>query len=313
MPMFQSFGVLPYGAQNFGAQNLEAEPFTAFPATQNFFNPPQPSNETPPLDGGNHPPPSSSSPLQQQQREEREPIVPPSAASGGIPEPTAAYLARAALPYRARRQPQPLLIVLDLNGTLLFRPRRKQPQRFVARPHALDFLRYCLRTFHVVIWSSARPDNVVAMVASPDLLSPAERASLVAVWARDRFALSRADYARRVQCYKRLSLLWADDTVAASHPGHDAAAAAGGAAAPVRWDQSNTVLVDDSVEKGRSEPHNLIQIPEFAGQDEKDDVLPQVHDYINHLACQEDVSAYIRANPFRLQAGGWKPQAEALS
>ena len=294
-------------------QPVGGQQFAAFSTGPAFRNPPPPANTNsnpPPVDddgdgddSGTTPGPR---PPNRRRREVRDPIVPPSAASGGVPEPTAAYLARAALAPRAAASPRPLLIVLDLNGTLLFRPRRKQPQHFVARPHALPFLRYCLRTFHVVIWSSARPDNVAAMVANPDLLSSDERARLVAVWARDRFGLSRADFGRRVQCYKRLERLWDDPAVAASHPDFRP-----GPAGPPgrRWDQTNTVLVDDSIEKARSEPHNLLQIPEFAGQDEAVDVLPQVHDYINELACQEDVSAFVRANPFRLQDGGWKPAA----
>jgi len=74
------------------------------------------------------------------------------------------------------------------------------------------------------------------------------------------------------------------------------AAAAGG-----RWDQSNTVLVDDSLEKGRSEPNNILQIPEFSGlENESSHVLPQVHDYLNSLCHQADVSKFMRRNPFTL-------------
>ncbi|KAJ3472217.1 hypothetical protein NLG97_g11180 [Lecanicillium saksenae] len=69
------------------------------------------------------------------------------------------------------------------------------------------------------------------------------------------------------------------------------------------WNQTNTVLVDDSSEKARSEPHNLLQIPEYDGMaNEPPFVLPQVHDYINELAYQTDVSRYIRKNPFKLDA-----------
>ncbi|KAK1770647.1 HAD-like domain-containing protein [Phialemonium atrogriseum] len=197
-----------------------------------------------------------------------------------------------------------MLVVMDLNGTLLHRPNKRNPSRFVARPHARAFLTYCIDTFHVVIWSSAREANVAAMCA--DLLSPAQRSRVLAVWGRSRFGLCPADFNRRVQCYKRLTSVWADPAVAAAHP-------TGGA-----WDQGNTVLVDDSAEKARSEPFNAVQIPEFvgggggdgaaaaaaageAGSGDADDalILPRVHDYLNTLACQQDISMYIRANPFR--------------
>jgi hypothetical protein len=207
-----------------------------------------------------------------------------------VPEASAAYLAQAARQPLTLPQPRRILLVLDLNGTLLYRPIKRRPFHFVERPYASHFLGYCLDTFHVAIWSSARPDNVGKMV--DQLLGSAQRARCVVVWARDKFGLSPANYDARVQCYKRLQHLWDDPAVRASHPD----ASHGG-----RWDQSNTVLVDDSPEKGRSEPFNILPIPEFSGvANETAEVLPQVHDYLNSLCWQADVSTYIRQTPFRL-------------
>jgi hypothetical protein len=121
-------------------------------------------------------------------------------------------------------------------------------------------------------------------------LDPDTHASLIAIWARDRLGLTPAEYATRTQCYKRLSMLWDDPDIAAAHPD-----AANGA----KWDQSNTVLVDDSLEKARAQPHNLVQIPKFDGQP-NDDVLPQVQSLLDILASQADVSRYLRRNPFML-------------
>ncbi|CCF44890.1 hypothetical protein CH063_14145, partial [Colletotrichum higginsianum] len=87
----------------------------------------------------------------------------PSAASGGVPDPTPEYLHRASLPSTLLPTPRPILVVMDLNGTLLHRPNRRQATSFVERPHARRFLQYCLDTFHVVVWSSARPGNVQSM------------------------------------------------------------------------------------------------------------------------------------------------------
>ncbi|KAL1878088.1 hypothetical protein VTK73DRAFT_8139 [Phialemonium thermophilum] len=244
---------------------------------------------------------------------EREPVVPPSPESGGIPEPTPAYLLRASfLPCRLPH-PRPMLVVIDLNGTLLYRPNRREPCRFQARPHARAFLSYCVDTFHVVIWSSARERNVEAMCA--DLLTPAQRHRVLAVWGRDRFGLSPQDYARRVQCYKRLTRIWGDPIIAAGHPlacsalphttslpGPDDINDQGGSGGVAGlWDQGNTVLIDDSAEKARSEPYNAIQIPEFCGDAHRERALflPQVHDYLNTLACQQDISTYIRVHPFK--------------
>jgi hypothetical protein len=216
----------------------------------------------------------------------------PSAASGGVPSPSAVYLYQSLPPPTLLAQPRSILVILDLNGTLLHRPTRRRPTKFVERPHAQEFLKYCLDTFYLAIWSSARPENVNYMAER--LLTPAQREKCVVIWARDRFGLSQDDYDSKVQVYKRLSKIWNDPAVRASHPD----AQHGGA-----WDQSNTVLVDDSREKGRSEPYNILPIPEFSGlEGAVPHVLPQVHDYLNTLCLQTDVSRYMRQHPFALDA-----------
>jgi hypothetical protein len=223
-------------------------------------------------------------------RELREAKVQPSKASGGIPNPTAAYLAASNTTAMPLQEPQHLLVVIDLNGTLLHRPNKKQPTKFIARPNTSPFLKYCIDTFTVVIWSSARPENVKYMCDS--ILSTKElKTKVAAIWARDKFNLSISDYNLRVQCYKRLTTVWKDPKIATSHPLYESGA---------RWDQTNTVLVDDSLEKGRSEPFNLIEIPEFGGNDrEVGEILPQVHDYLNYLSMHSNVSACGRTNPFK--------------
>ncbi|KPM35134.1 hypothetical protein AK830_g11429 [Neonectria ditissima] len=236
---------------------------------------------------------SSKPPPTQPKRAKRPLEIPsaaPSAASGGVPNPTPQYVAQALLKPHAIPEPRRILIVMDLNGTLLHRPNKRRPFHFVERPHARAFLSYCLDTFYVAIWSSARPENVSRMVAQ--LLTPDQVQRCLLVWARDQFGLSSTDYDSKVQVYKRLTSVWSNPRVMSSHP----SAEQGG-----RWDQSNTVLVDDSREKARSEPFNLLQIPEFSGTaTESPYVLPQVHDYLNALAHQADISRSIRKKPFRL-------------
>ncbi|KAI1438709.1 HAD-like domain-containing protein [Xylaria sp. CBS 124048] len=217
--------------------------------------------------------------------------VTPSKKSGGIPDPTPEYFALASHPPFLLPQPRNMLVVIDMNGTLLHRPNRRNPTRFVERPFARPFLSYCVNTFKVVIWSSARPENVQGMCSQ--LLSPEDKAKLVAVWGRDSFQLSKEDYNRRVQCYKRLTALWNDPVIAASHP-----MAVNGE----KWSQLNTVLVDDSLEKARTEPYNLIQIPDFQGDTQEPGlVLPQVHDYLNACSQQSNISAYMKSQPFQVK------------
>ncbi|CZR58907.1 uncharacterized protein PAC_08799 [Phialocephala subalpina] len=224
-------------------------------------------------------------------RESRDNKVSPSKASGGIPNPTEAYLSASSVVPQPLREAQHLLVVIDLNGTLLFRPTRKFPTKFIARPNTAPFLKYCVETFSVIIWSSAKPENVTNMCNA--ILTKDLRKKVIAVWGRNKFGLSDTDFNLRVQCYKRLTTLWGDPQIARSHPEYNL----GG-----HWDQRNTVLVDDSVEKGRSEPFNLIEVPEFFGDEyEQGQILPQVHDYLNHLSMHSNVSACLRSRPFKPQ------------
>lgn len=225
----------------------------------------------------------------------RERKVEPSPGSGGIPNPTVQYLTACTSPPSSLRDPQHLLVVIDLNGTLLYRPQKKRPTHFSMRPHAQTFLKYCITTFTVVIWSSARPHNVDAMCET--ILTPNMRSKVAAIWARDKFGLTRTDFNLRVICYKRLSKLWEDPDIARTHPAYDEG---------LRWDQTNTVLIDDSREKARSEPYNLIEVPEWYGnRNERDEILPQVHDYLNHLSKHSDVSACLHSSP-------WKPTCKVF-
>ncbi|KAK4199897.1 HAD-like domain-containing protein [Triangularia verruculosa] len=218
------------------------------------------------------------------------PTFPPSRASGGIPNPTDSYLQRASLPPTPSLQPRNLLLVIDLNGTLLHRPSSRRSAHFISRPHSERFLRYCIDTFSVVIWSSARPENVSKMCDT--LLTQEQKEKVLAIWGRDKFGLSPEDYNRKVQVYKRLTAVWKDEGI---NP-HGF------------WHQGNTILIDDSVEKARSEPHNAVTLPEFLGDVKPEEeggkewgVLPAVHEYLNKLAMTEDVSRYIRADPFRIE------------
>lgn len=161
----------------------------------------------------------------------------PSQDSGGIPIPTKAYILGSKATPQAMGFARPLLVIIDLNGTILHRPSRSNPTKFVERPHAKAFLKYCTDTFTVVIWSSARPENVNTMCRS--FLTGNLKGSVLAIWGRDRFGLTPVDYDLRVQCYKRLTTLWEDPIVSQSHPSYHT----GG-----RWDQTNTVYEDTATQ-----------------------------------------------------------------
>jgi hypothetical protein len=220
-------------------------------------------------------------------KRERDPILPPSAASGGVPEPSHIYMLISAMEPQFSSVFQHLLLVIDLNGTLLYRPNRSSPHHFVERPSTQHFLNYALANFSVMIWSSAQPENVDRMCDK--LFSEESRQQLVAVWGRDRLGLTVADSQKRVQVYKRLERVWNDPKIQGQHP-----LASEGRG----WHQGNTVLIDDSVEKSRSEPYNFLEVPEFTGHKGEDpDVLKELAEYLAVLRMQTNVSSYIMRNP----------------
>jgi hypothetical protein len=215
------------------------------------------------------------------------------------PKPSSSYLEQAQLPPRRLSSPKKLLIVLDLNGTLLVRSNRGS--NYTPRPHVDEFLAYCLEHHALIVWSSARLQNVTAMVAQ--LFTAEQRAKLVKIWSRNDLRLGK-HFDAKVQVYKQLTWLWEDPELQASFPmpatlpfrfedgWKDSL--------PTKWDQSNTVLLDDSVDKAASEPHNLLQVDEFTKENigDGEDVLGRVLAYIEELKWEADVSAAMRERPF---------------
>ncbi|KAK3080557.1 hypothetical protein LTS18_000277 [Coniosporium uncinatum] len=214
-----------------------------------------------------------------------------------VPMPTQAYVLRALEEACRVPRPRSLLIILDLNGTILHRPDRKRNVKFEARPHCKEFLDYLLRNHRLMIWSSARPENVSGMC--DQLFTPEQRRLLVAEWGRNTLGLSRQQYEAKTQVYKQLKFVWNNPDVQRTHPG----IGRGG-----KWDQGNTVLVDDSVVKAAADPFNLLQIPEFEGRREQTqtDTLGMVVGYLEELRGWGDVSAFMRVRKFGVDAGwGW--------
>lgn len=213
------------------------------------------------------------------------------------PQPSESYLECANRPPRRLSSPKKLLIVLDLNGTLLVRSNRGS--KYTPRPFVQKFLVYCLENHLLVVWSSARPHNVSPMVAQ--LFTPEQHAKLVKVWSRDHLRLG-VHFNAKVQVYKRLTWLWEDSEVQASFPSAPFKVEDGWKEPPLTtmWDQTNTVLLDDSTEKAASEPFNLLRVDEFTQANKKDgdDVLGRVLVYLEDLKREADVSAAMRERPF---------------
>ena len=220
------------------------------------------------------------------------------------PQPAALYLERASAEPQLLATPQRLLLVLDLNGTLVYRNRGSQSikPRYELRP----FLNYCFEHHDVMIWSSARPGNVNGVCYR--IFTEEQLDKLVAIWARDTLELSPQDYNEKVQVYKRLDRIWDNQDIQCKHPQYDT----GGG-----WDQSNTLLIDDSALKATTQPWNHIKIPEFLAEqghearEKQLQIFGLVAGFLHDLRRYDDVSRCIHKRAFSVpeESGIALPQA----
>ncbi len=207
-----------------------------------------------------------------------------------VPVPTAEYMQKSQQPSQTLSAPTELLIVLDLNGTLLCRKRNKGnsgSQTPHLRPGLALFLEDLFASFQVLVWTSARPENAHLMVDAA--FTEEQKNRLLAIWGRDTLGLTAAQYNGEVQIYKKLEAIWDS-----GFHREDKA---------ICWDQTNTVLLDDSATKALAQPYNHILIPEYLDTKEQkanDTVLPQVMDYLEKLKWQSNVSSYMRQEPCRV-------------
>lgn len=230
------------------------------------------------------------------------------------PSPTKEYMLQASKAPQRCPLKRPLLIILDLNGTLIFRKHRKLPPVF-ARRHGLDeFLDTLTSKYAVMIWTSSKPPTLNAVC---DKLFPGEkRKSMIALWGRDKFGLTKTQYNAKLQVYKELRKVWACPEIQAAYPGNkDVKKSAppkrtGGKHSKKnkpqqpaesfspgqRWDQTNTILIDDSNLKALSEPFNILEIPEFTNDPDIDEsnLFNQVLAKLDALSRYDDVSKVLR-------------------
>jgi len=196
------------------------------------------------------------------------------------PQPTDDYLNQAVDdPVRATA-PQRLLIILDLNGTCVYRGHSSSPG--IPRPHLQPFLKYLFEYHDVMVWSSAMPKNVNKMCRN--IFTPEQFERLTATWTREDLRLGRL-IATKIKGHKMLTWVW----VALNPHKKD----------KTWWyDQTNTVLIDDTRLKAAAEPWNLLEVPEWDGHDQKDEILEKARKYIDeNLRWTRDVSQYLHKHP----------------
>ncbi|GIJ89941.1 hypothetical protein Asppvi_008887 [Aspergillus pseudoviridinutans] len=222
------------------------------------------------------------------------------------PAPTKEYLTRSSSAPKLHPNRQPLLVILDLNGTLIFRKHRRLPPSFAKRTGLDQFLDVLLKNYKVMIWSSSQPETVGAVC---EKLFPGEkRKSLVAEWGRDKLNLSKSQYRSKVQVYKTLETVWSNQEIQASYPSSHQKGRSKmkkkAAQGNPRWDQTNTVLIDDSKLKALSEPYNILEIPEFTNAPGIDEsrIFPKVLECLDALAQHDDVSKLLQVWNSKLAA-----------
>ena len=172
-----------------------------------------------------------------------------------VPEPTQDYLLTTSIPPHRLETPNTKLLILDLNGTLLYRRRhpdkdrnqdmRQSSKKPLLRPHLAEFINYIFRHFKIMFWSSATLRNVHAMISA--VTTESQRSQILTIWDRSSLGLSPSAYRKKSVTFKDLNKIFTDKTLRVK----------GG------WDVSNTILLDDSVIKASNQPYNHVCVPEF--------------------------------------------------
>ncbi|KAJ3234382.1 hypothetical protein HDU78_005876 [Chytriomyces hyalinus] len=212
-----------------------------------------------------------------------------------------------------------LLVVLDLNGTLVDRLTKQHERRMASqnalcpkqsdltlercrvflRPYLDVFLRFLLDNFHVAVWTSAISKNAHPMTEF--IIEPFGGAeALEFVWDRDQCILDPIPK-KPFNTIKDLRLIWReaqnpnlrnnetfDDTLPDANlsipftPSHV-------------WDETNTILLDDSASKSCRTPLNHLLIPTFSVWDlkatpncDQDTTLLATMSYLKHLLKSHD-------------------------
>ncbi|KAF2154876.1 HAD-like protein [Myriangium duriaei CBS 260.36] len=190
------------------------------------------------------------------------------------PQPTPLYTSHVSCAHsHLLPHPQRLLLILDLNGVLIYRKSGTSPRSFRPRPGLHQFLEHIFAHHAVMIWTSTRRENAFDILNH--MLSDAQKAALLGVWTRENFGLTQKEFNQRTQVYKRLSWVWGDEWLNAEG----------------MWGLGNTLLLDDSVLKGAAEPWNLLRVKEWAGE-VGDDELRRVADLVDEAAMRSDVARW---------------------
>ncbi|KAJ8560572.1 hypothetical protein K7X08_022432 [Anisodus acutangulus] len=194
------------------------------------------------------------------------------------------------------------LLVLDVNGLLAdIVPLRYVPyslevniiisgKAVFKRPYHDDFLKFCFERFHVGVWSSRIKRNMELVL---DFLLGDAKHKLLFCWDQSHctdtgFPVVGKRRSKPI-ILKKLKKLW--DKYEPDLPWERG-----------EYDESNTLLLDDSPHKALCNPPNTAIFPNsYHYMDEKDDSLGPGGDlrvYLEGLSMAENVQKYVESNPF---------------
>ncbi|WVR04065.1 hypothetical protein IAU60_001064 [Kwoniella sp. DSM 27419] len=231
----------------------------------------------------------------------------------------------------------PKLLVLDLNGALVYRNRGADLRKSYPRPYLQCFLEYLFlpdpsspgpHPWEVFVWSSAQPHNVRGMVEGTfgprwiegiweeETVRGREareggEGRLLGVWARDKMGLAAGDYSRKVQTTKDLRKVL----------DHLSSSGANSAGISKSFDEKTVVLLDDSPLKAVRQPFNQLVIPEYEEKlyqeakavvsraevndtstpNDMDETLLAVIGILDSLKKVDNVPAWVRAGGLNLE------------
>ncbi|XP_027349188.1 uncharacterized protein LOC113860857 [Abrus precatorius] len=195
--------------------------------------------------------------------------------------------------------PRKKLLVMNLNGLLLYRVNRRNKQEIpkspradgrygnflvFKRPFSEEFMQFCLERFEVGIWSSAVEKNIDAAL---NYALGASKSKLLFVW--DQYRCTNSGFKSleikyKPLFFKELSEVW--DNVKKGGP----------------YSASNTLLIDDKPYKALLNPPNSAIFPDsYMPKDEADDTVldpkGELCLYLNNLADAHDVQSYVKDYP----------------
>ncbi|KAF9123654.1 hypothetical protein BGX30_001321 [Mortierella sp. GBA39] len=212
--------------------------------------------------------------------------------------------------------PKKLLVILDLNGTLFYSADDSSKNRnYIKRPYFVELLRFLYANCRVMIWSSATRQRVSKMMMGGGFVGIEK---MDRVWNREHLQLRFKDFHRKVLTLKDLEFVWRAIETERSEAKPEQLSAGG--RYEFCYDQTNTVLIDDSPHKTQLQPHNCMIVPDFDQtrvQHGDHELLKVIH-YLNDLLYQGNASAYMRTSPFDTNSAfylsqGFHDKAAALT